>query len=299
MRTSCFVPSLRPRPGPIATASAVSAASSTASAARGEQAPGRVLGQRPLDRLEQPRLDHRQRRLGRGDRDVARVGAERGERGQHRRAGQPARAADDEHAARRGTSCSSGSCAAARAAPTPGTSACSCSRGREPDRGDVHRARVDAARRDREPDLRRAERDGRPSRAPPRPAPRPSRRRRPTARRSRRPGFPLALMRSIMRAASSRGASSQADPEQRVDDRRPARRGRRRPRPRSRRGPPRARTRAQTRPSPPLLPPPQTTVTRPGNRREHDLGDGRCPRAPSAPRASPRAPPRRAASPRP
>ena len=34
-------------------------------------------------------------------------------------------------------------------------------------------------------------------------------------------------------------------------------------------------TRAHTRPSPPLFPLPQTTVTRPGNSAQHEVGDGR------------------------
>ena len=66
-----------------------------------EQATRRVLRQRPLDHLEQSRLEDRQRRLRRRNRDVARVGAKRRQRRQHRRTGQAARAADDQHGAGR------------------------------------------------------------------------------------------------------------------------------------------------------------------------------------------------------
>ena len=54
-------------------------------------------GSGPLDRLEQPGLEHRQRRLGRGDGDVAGIGPEGRHRRQHRSPRQPARAADHEH----------------------------------------------------------------------------------------------------------------------------------------------------------------------------------------------------------
>jgi hypothetical protein len=52
---------------------------------------------RPLHRLEQPQLEHRQRLGGRDDGDVAGVCAERGFCGQARGARQPGRAAEDEH----------------------------------------------------------------------------------------------------------------------------------------------------------------------------------------------------------
>ena len=55
-----------------------------------EQPAARVLRQRPLHDLEQRRLEHRQRRLRRGNGDIARVRAERSERGEDRRARQPA-----------------------------------------------------------------------------------------------------------------------------------------------------------------------------------------------------------------
>ena len=58
----------------------------------------------------------------------------------------------------------------------------------------------------------------------------------------------------------------EADPEQRVDDHVRLAELAERPRRPSPRGPRSRSTRAQTRPSPPLLPPPQTTATRPGNR---------------------------------
>ena len=120
MRTSSTVPSLRPSPGPIATASAFSAAARIASVERGQQPPRGVLGQRPLDHLEQRRLEHGQRRLGRRDRHVARVGAERGERRQHRRAGQ-ARASRRRRAPSPPcTSSTRSAWPARRAAPRPG-----------------------------------------------------------------------------------------------------------------------------------------------------------------------------------
>ena len=64
-----------------------------------------VLRERALHGLEQALLEHGQRRGRRGDGDVAGVGAHRGERGERRRAGEPARAADDEHVARPCTCC--------------------------------------------------------------------------------------------------------------------------------------------------------------------------------------------------
>ena len=153
------MPSLRPSPGPSATASARSAADDHGVGGARQQAAGRVLGQRPLDRLEQPRLDHGQRRLRSGDRDVAGVGAERRERGEHRRAGEPARAAHDEHAARAVLR------AGARLPRHLGEhgrrhEGVLVRRRREPDRRHLHGARVEAAGRDREPDLRGAKGDG-------------------------------------------------------------------------------------------------------------------------------------------
>ena len=82
-------PSLAPEPRPDARAAFALA--------------GRVehVVERPLHRLEHERLEHRQRLRRRRDRDVARVRAKRGSRGERRRAGHPARAADDEHGAGR------------------------------------------------------------------------------------------------------------------------------------------------------------------------------------------------------
>ena len=56
--------------------------------------------ERPLDGLQQPGLDDRQRALGHGDGDVPRVGAQCRARGEAHRAREPGRAADDEHRAR-------------------------------------------------------------------------------------------------------------------------------------------------------------------------------------------------------
>ena len=120
-----------------------------------------VVGQRPLHGLEQALLEHRQRRLGRGDGDVAGVGAHRRQRGERRRAGEPARAADDEHVARRVLVVALGRGAARGAgAPAP-TRRCSVSACVEADVGDEHDAGVEAAGRDDEADLAAVERDGR------------------------------------------------------------------------------------------------------------------------------------------
>ena len=65
----------------------------------------RLLGVVPveaaLDGLERQHLDRREALARHGDGDVARVGAKRGHRGEHRRARRPGRAADDEHRSRR------------------------------------------------------------------------------------------------------------------------------------------------------------------------------------------------------
>ena len=262
-RTSARVPSLRPRPGPSATASARSASSSSTGSASADTRPVVVLGQRPLDRLEQPRLEHRQRRSGRRDGDVARVGAERRSTARHAAPVRP------------------------REPPTTSTeparyfvaSRPSAARGRRPDaargraRGRRARARS-ARRRPRRRGSGRARRRPRPSPPPSspspsparrRPAPRPSTRRRRKARRPRRPAAPEALIAldRARRVVARRAAEARA--EERVDDdvgpaelaadldlRQLA------PADRS--------TRAATRPSPPFEPRPQTTATRPGKR---------------------------------
>ena len=153
-------PSLRPRPGPIATASARSAASSTASAARGSSAAGRVLGQRPLDRLEQratraraaPTRARRARRSPRRrgtPRARVSIGAPVSPREPPTTSTEPARyfvlarclrGTSSEHRRRRRAQCS------CSAAPSPIGATCTA-------------PGVEAAGRDREPDLRRAERD--------------------------------------------------------------------------------------------------------------------------------------------
>ena len=125
-----------------------------------QQPSGRVLRQRPLDGLEEARLQHRQRRLGRRDGDVARVRAERREGCQHRRAGQPARTADDEHRTgavlrRRGLLAGD-----VRERRRRDERVLGPFRQAQADLRDVHRPGVELAGRDREPHLRGAERDG-------------------------------------------------------------------------------------------------------------------------------------------
>jgi hypothetical protein len=124
-----------------------------------KQASRGIFRQRALDRFEQTGLEHREGRLGRRHGDVAGIGAERGQRRQHRRAGQPLRAADDEY--RPG--------AVLRALRGLGRNLGEHRRrhervlvraGAKPDRGDVHRPRMEEAGRDRQPDLRRPEGDG-------------------------------------------------------------------------------------------------------------------------------------------
>ena len=108
--------------------------------------------ERRLDRLEQQRLDDGQRRLRHGDRDVARIGAERRLGGQADGAGHPRRAADDED----------GACRVLRVASLPARDEPEdLLRDEpvlrvalvEPDVRDLDLACVEASRRDDEPDL--------------------------------------------------------------------------------------------------------------------------------------------------
>ena len=123
----------------------------------------RLLGVVPveaaLDGLERQHLDRCEALARHGERDVARVGAKRGHRGEHRRARRPGRAADDEHRA-------GGELGVAGAADRDLLQE---HRGRaphrgldrqEPDVGDDDLAGVEAPGRDVEPDLARVERDG-------------------------------------------------------------------------------------------------------------------------------------------
>ena len=186
--TRSRVPSLRPRPGPEHDrVRALGGLEHRVGRAR-KQPAGGVLRERPLDGFEHPRLDRRERRLGRGDGDVARVGAERGEGRESRRPRLSGRAADDEHragavlVALRGLARHVVEC---RGLDEPVLER----HGLEPDRRDMHEARVEASGRDRETDLRRAEGDGRHRPAPPRRGPRRSRRSRRRERRPPRPAF--------------------------------------------------------------------------------------------------------------
>ncbi len=125
-----------------------------------QQPAGGVLGQRPLHHLEQRRLENRQRRLRRRERDVARVGAEGGEGRQHRRAGEPARAADHQHGARavlRRLVALAGHLEQRRRRHERVLVRLRA----QADRREVHVPRVEPSRRDRQADLRRAEGDGR------------------------------------------------------------------------------------------------------------------------------------------
>ncbi len=150
-RTSSCGPGPRPRPGPSATAVARSASSRTVSVASLGDEP-RLVGQRPLHHLEQALFERRQGRLRHCDGDIAGVGAHRCPGGERRGAGEPARAADDEHVARRVL-------VVALASPRDREQEL---RGREPghrlvlleaDVGDVDPTGVEAARRDDEAEL--------------------------------------------------------------------------------------------------------------------------------------------------
>ena len=93
------VPSLRPRPGPSATARIRSAASTISGTAPAAIRPCQSSLSGRFTTSSELALEHRQRRGRRGDGDVARVGAERRPRGEAGGAREPARAADDEHGA--------------------------------------------------------------------------------------------------------------------------------------------------------------------------------------------------------
>ena len=94
------VRSAAPEPGPEheRAAACAAAAAASGSIAVGRQAAVRV-GQRDRHLLEQPRLEHQRERRRHAHGHVARAGAGGRERRQARRAGQPGRAAGDEHAA--------------------------------------------------------------------------------------------------------------------------------------------------------------------------------------------------------
>ncbi len=125
-----------------------------------KQPAGRVLGERPLDGFEYPRLDRRKCRLGRGNGDVPGIGTERGEGRQGRRPGLPGRAADDEH--RAGTVFVALGGLAGDGVECRGLYEPVLERdGLEPDRRHVNEACVKPSGSNGETDLRRAERDGR------------------------------------------------------------------------------------------------------------------------------------------
>ena len=157
-RTSCCGPVPRPSPGPSATADAFCGELEHDVGAPVGDDPF-VVGERPLHRLEQPLLEDRQRRLRHGDRDVAGVGAHRRERRERRRAGESARAADDEHVTGRVL-------VVALGAPRHGPQQLDRRESRcrlaelEADVDDVHGAGVEPPGRDDEADLAPVERDG-------------------------------------------------------------------------------------------------------------------------------------------
>ena len=279
-------PSLRPSPGPIATASAFSAASrigvggarqqpARASPRAAAASPPRAGASRAPAASTRARRPRRSRRR-RGTRRARRASARRSGRASRRRRAPTRREyfVDSRVLARHLEQRRRGDERVLVLART------------QPDRRDVHGPRGSGPARSRaRPWPRRTSRSRPPG--PPRPAPRRSTRSRRTGRRPRRPGAPLAFISSIIRAASSRGASAKADPEQRVDDHVRLARGRRRPRRRARRA--RARAAPARRPGRRRrsLPPPQTTVTRPGKLAQHDARRPRARRAPSAPPAAP------------
>ena len=241
--------------------------------------------QRPLHRLEQPRLDDRQRRLGDGDGDVARVRAEAAAAREHGSAGQPGRAADDEHAPGACTCCPRAACAARARGSRASRGACAVCARLEPDVRDHDLARVEAAR---------ARPRGRPSRpwnvtvsvgataAPGDLAVDASTPGGDVDRDDRRAARVDLLDR---RAAASRGGSPwKPVPKSASHDHDPASLDRRLASTASSRPASRSTARA-TRPSPPFAPPPQTTATaRVREALERLLGDGAARRAPSAPR---------------
>ncbi len=112
-----------------------------------------------LHRLERERLDDGQRLRGNGEGHVAGVRAKRGETGKAHRAGHPRLPADNEHRARR---------VLRVPRPAQGNELEQLRRGAavlrrmrpQPDVGHDHRARVEAAGADGEPDLPPVERDG-------------------------------------------------------------------------------------------------------------------------------------------
>ena len=264
-------------PGPIATASACSAASSTASAARGSSRPAESSGSGRFTASSSARLEHRQRRLRRGDarrsrrrrgtRRAPRASARRSARAsRRRRAREPARYFVDVGRLARHLE----------------------QRRRRHERVLVlARSRARSARPAREPAWKRPGAIASPTFAAPNVTV--------TVARTAAPGT------SPVEASTPDGTSTattgrparvdpldhargvlarrlvQADAEQRVDDHVRRRRGRRRPRRRSRRGPPRAARARRPGRRRRCCRLPQTTVTRPGNWRSttsRDRGAG-------------------------
>ncbi len=112
------------------------------------------LRQRSLDGLEQALLQHGQRRLGYRHGDVAGVRTHRGERGELRCAGEPARAADDEHVPGRVLVVGLAPSRHAAERCSAPTSRLLRLRVREPDVGDEHDAGVEAPGATTTPSLR-------------------------------------------------------------------------------------------------------------------------------------------------
>ena len=291
-----LVAARRRRRPPAGRARRAAARTHAASPARGRaRAPSASAGarspplaappsERPLDRLEQPRLDDGERLARRRDGDVARVGAERGLGGEADGAGHPGRAADDEHGAGRVlVVVRAAGRHEARASPAV-TSRC---RGLGRARGRCRRRRP--RRRGSGPARRRArpsavERDGH-VRADGRAGDLAGRgvdAGREVDRDDRHAGRVHRLdQRGRLRAR----LAVEAGAEQRVDDHVGAAR---RPCVSSASRPASRRMRAAIRPSPPFEPPPHTAAIRraSGKRSQHLVGDRARRRAPSAPATS-------------
>ena len=131
----------------------------------------------------------------------------------------PARAADDEDACRRGTSCSLGDLRGTSREHRRRHERVLVSRAaRARSRATCDLAGVEAAGRDREADLRRRERDGERRRGRPRPATSPVEASTPDGTSTATTGLPRALIRSISPRGVLARRLAEADAEQRVDD---------------------------------------------------------------------------------
>ena len=135
-------PAGRPRRAACRTSSSLPRAEARAERERASPAPPRRTPRRAaLHRLEQPRLEHRERLGGCGDGDVAGVGAKRRLGGQARGA-RSSRARRRRRAPSRRCTCCRLPCGAARCRRTSRvTRRCSVSRGLEADVGDRHARR--------------------------------------------------------------------------------------------------------------------------------------------------------------